>query len=54
MNEKDSDHVVVEVEESKTVSKDSHFDEDLLHRAIADTGRWAYGTGKLRCSIARG
>ena len=24
--------------------RDVEFDEDMLHRAIADTGKWAYGT----------
>ena len=28
--------------------KDKEFDREMLHRAIADTGRWAYGTVSQR------
>ena len=30
--------------EKSREERDVEFDEDMLHRAIADTGKWAYGT----------
>jgi len=44
MSKTESDYIVVEVEEAeKAVRAKDHFDEDLLHCAIKDAGRWAYG-----------
>lgn len=48
MSKPGSDHVAVEIEETEESESVfvsiKHFDEDLVHRAIRDAGRWAYGT----------
>lgn len=40
-----NDHVAFTNSKAKSREEcDVEFDEDMLHRAIADTGKWAYGT----------